>query len=373
MTSLWKPIKIPVIGVSGEFGAGKTLFLLSVAESDKPFLYYDMEKSGETYQDLFPNMVRIDLPELTAEKYPKGYTEKELFEVWHDHIRSVKAGEYQVICVDTLDALEIGLQEKVDSNYRKYGCDSKQELYAHGRVWPILKSEWRRILLGEIAVKCESFVFATHLKSVWKNQRPTKDKMPAGKDILMQLASVYLWIKREPNKTVPTATVLKSRLMVRGSNGEFQPVLPERLSQATPEQIRKYIAEPPDYTNLKPWEKVTETTLSEDDKLQLQLEIESVKAEAQTAARDAELAAERTEEIKERARQRLLGKQAVDQPVLWDEIVNLLEMAKQKGVDAQLEAAIKRDLQCEDINEDIVTKIQRTQLNSYRNKLERVK
>jgi hypothetical protein len=140
----------------------------------------------------------------------------------------------------------------------------------------------------------------------------------------MELASLYLWLDRKPDKdgntpNVPAATVLKSRLAdtLIDENGLLHVIqlLPPRIPEATIGAIRQYIANPPDYAKLREDERVREEVMSEDDKLLIKLataeaekEVEgarlaqlSRRAELQSSARAAEDAksqyADRTAEL----------------------------------------------------------------------------
>lgn len=375
MQKLWFSQDIPIIGVSGAFDSGKTTFLLDIAPLEGKTLLYDLEMSAATYEQWYPNMTRVDLPAMAAVAYPNGYTEKQLFELWHKHLKSVKAGEYNVIAVDTLDALEIGLEELIASQYKKYNSSSPESMYAHGKIWRIFRTEWNKLLLGEIATKCETFAFATHLKTIWKNDRPTKEKAPAGKDVLLKLTSLYLVLERDAAKgqIIPSAQVLKSRLRTM-VGGKLQPLLPFRLPEGTPAAIRKYIGSPPDFLHLTDGEKITEKILSEDEKLIIQAEIAAAKqatAEAEVAAAET---AERTEQARERARARLANKVNTETTTqipkdTWMELLQQAQIAKKHD---DLVNAMVRDAKVTNFSNDIFDILTRSHYDGYVATLEKV-
>lgn len=373
---LWLDQEIPILGVSGGFDSGKTTFLLSIAGPTGKTLVYDLEMSSATYQKWYPNMTRVDLPALAAAKYPNGYTEKQLFEIWRNHLRTVKAGEYDVIAVDTLDALETGLEETIAANHKAYGSKSEESLYSHGKIWRLLRTEWNRILLGEIAAKCTTFAFSAHLKTVWKNNQPTREKTPAGKDVLMKLASLYLILERNVAKgqLIPSAIVHKSRLQTM-VGGKLQQLLPPRLPEGTPDMIRKYIKNPPNIRQLSDNEVINERPMTADERLLLETEIADARQATAEAEAQAAASLERVEEIRDKARLRALG--GVVQPTPDDvgesQWMELLEAAEGKGVQEQLVAAMLRDSQVTEFSaETVFPKLARSHYDQYLGVLERV-
>jgi hypothetical protein len=75
-------------------------------------------------------------------------------------------------------------------------------------------------------------------------------------------------------------------------------ILPERLPEATPDAIRRYILSPPDPAAPKPGERYIKPELTEEDKLEIQASIAASQLAAQEAARDAARANERAAEVR---------------------------------------------------------------------------
>jgi hypothetical protein len=291
---IWpKGVKIEVLGLTGDFASGKTLFGLSI--DPRKTLLYDFEKSAGTYESL--GMERIDVPTLMLEKHPKGYAPVDVFRWWLKHITAIEPGKYSVIVVDTITDIEAGLADAVKANHEKFGFKTASAFQATGGIyWSYILAEWKQTL-ADLAARCQTFAFTSHLRKIWRSGRPTSAQEPKGKVTLMELCSLYLWLERiapaegtHKGRTpdVPSAIVLKSRLADTNVDDDgkisISPLLPPRISAATPEAIRKYILTPPDYKKLKKGEKVVEATLTDDERLQLEAEIAADRKEAEETA-----------------------------------------------------------------------------------------
>ena len=293
-TTLWpNGRKVEVIGLTGDFGSGKTIFGLSICPGEKT-LVYDFEKSSSAYQSL--GFDRVDMADEMLRRLPKGYKPVDLFRWWYDHIRSIKPGQYTVIMVDPISEIEAGIVEYISERPQEFGLTPNQIRNSAGLMWGKMKDFWKSIL-QDIAARCETFVFTSHLRSVWKGNAPTGKKSAKGKETLMELASLYLWMDRKADEKgnvpdVPAANVLKSRLADhRFIDGELKwiDLLPPRLPKATPAAIRNYILNPPDFSKLKPSERFVEEKATEE-------ELAAMRLATAEAERDTELA--RVERIK---------------------------------------------------------------------------
>lgn len=281
---LWCGKTVEVCGVTGEYNTGKTLFLLSLDPTHT--LYYDFEKSGGDYAvDL--GATRIDIPLAMGGKFTAGYRPIDTFEYWLSHVRRIERNRYSVIAVDTIGDLETGLADYVKQKlYAQCGFKTPDAFEAMGGVfWSEVKTFWKSTL-SDIASRCQTFVFSSHLKTKYKGKIATSEKTPAGKSTLMELSSLYLWLRRDGTKA-PSAEILKQRLSVtRMVNGvlEAHDVLPPRLPVATYAAICEYIKNPVGLRELRPEEQADTRELSEDQRLQMQLEI----SENQRMAAEAE-------------------------------------------------------------------------------------
>ena len=101
---------IPVIGVTGDFGSGKTRFLCSISPGPSTLLF-DTEKSSESYEEI--GMKRVGVPEEMVKRKPNGYTQLDVFEWWLATCKMIPAGKYRVIGLDVAEDVEEGLAEWV--------------------------------------------------------------------------------------------------------------------------------------------------------------------------------------------------------------------------------------------------------------------
>ena len=279
--------RIEIIGLTGEYASGKTLFGLTI--DPRSTLIFDMEKSAGSYLGL--GFTRIDMGEQLLRRYPAGYKPKQAFEWWLDAIRRVQPGAYRVIMLDPISEVEAGLTDWVEDNPSFFGHTKQQYERMAGLFWADVKEYWK-LILTDLASRCETFAFTSHMGNVWEGSAPVKGKRkPKGKETLMELASLYLHLERKaddkgnvPGK--PSAIVLKSRLASTRLNPdtgdvEIVPTLPPRLPVATPAEIRKYMLAPPNYDKLKAGERIPEQRLSDDERLQLQTAKAQAEAEAE--------------------------------------------------------------------------------------------
>ena len=264
-------IQIAVFGVTGEWKAGKSILGLSIAPgvhpSAHPFagkprtLYFDFEKSGTTYWQ-GAGCEYVDVHAKMTELYGnKGggvdaYTPLDIFTWWLKALQSIKPGQYDVIMADPITDIEDGATQYVRQNSEKFNLSSKQVQKGGGLLWGALKAFYKATLLSCLASRCQTFFFTAHLRDEWSGESPTGRREPKGKDTLMELASLYLWLKRDVVKEgplkgsvldIPEADVIKQRIAdtrIDPETGELQikQLLPPHLPAATIGHIRGYIA-----------------------------------------------------------------------------------------------------------------------------------
>ena len=296
------PIAIEVFGATGEYKAGKTILGLSIAPGVHPVghwfagrprtLYLDFEKSGGTYGGT--GAERIDVPTLLIKEFAGKYGPLQVFEWFQQVVANLAENQYDVIMADPVTDLESGLVDYVRRNCGAFGLTGEQVKRAPALLWGAVKDYWKLVLL-KLSSRCQCFFFTSHLRDVWSGNAPTGEREPKGKETLMELASLYLWLERKADKdgnepARPSATVVKQRLAdtFMDDAGALQVVnlLPPRLPVATVEAIRRYIARPPDYRALKEGERVVEAAISEEKMARLKL----ATAEAERATEETRLA-----------------------------------------------------------------------------------
>lgn len=273
--------KLEIIGLTGEFASGKTLFALTI--DPKGTLVFDTEKSAGPYEQL--GFTRDDLAKLTDRK------PIELFEQWWAGIKRIPVGKYRVGVLDTVSEIESGLADWVEQHPGEFGHTKGQYDKMEGLFWGDVKELWKRIL-SDLASRFETFVFTAHLRNVWEGGRPTGKRAPKGKETLMELASLYLHLERRPDEKgrvpdKPSARVLKTRLAYaavdEAGDITIKPILPPYLHEATPAAIRRYIEQPADYAKLKKSELLPEERLSDDQRLAMQATVAEANRDAEQA------------------------------------------------------------------------------------------
>lgn len=282
--SIWpNGVSIDVLGVTGAYASGKTLFVCSIDPARTRL--YDFEKSAGAYTGL--GIDRVDVPSVLLEKYPKTYSPRQLFEWWYADIKAIEPGRYTVIAGDPISDIEDGMVDWVKARHKEWGFKTEDAFVSTGGIfWSKVRSEWKRVL-ADLSSRCQTFAFTTHLKFVWKYGKPTNQQTPKGKTTLMELASLFLFLERDSSSLVPSATVLKSRLAVTSvRDGEINvvPALPPRIAVATPKQVREYIVNPPNYAALTVEEMEQEKQLSEADRLEMEAQIAADKRAAEEMA-----------------------------------------------------------------------------------------
>ena len=270
--SLW-PQPIEIIGLTGEYASGKTLFGLTI--DPKNTLVWDEEKSSASYTSL--GFERRDLFAQLDTKSKFGVID--VYLSWLSQVDALPVGKFTVGMLDTVGMVEAGLADWVSQHPANFGHTNAQYQKMNGVYWGDVKQQWK-FVLNRVASKFQTFCFTSHLGTVWKNGEPTGKRKPKGKDTLMELASLYLQMERKADlkgnlPAKPAATVLKSRLMshrINEATGEIEivPSLPPRLPIATPHSIRQYMIAPPDYSKLSDEERIREEVMTEEEKLQLQ-------------------------------------------------------------------------------------------------------
>lgn len=299
---IW-PQPIPIIGVTGKKWSGKTKFLLNICPGNRTTLVYDWEQSSASYEQEYARIGapfdRIDVQkEMLNYQDDKGnfpfransYKPIDVFLWWRKHVLSIPAGKYQVIAVDPVTDLERGLTDWVAANPKFFGHTEGQYARASGIMWGDVK-DYEKQLLADITAKCQTFGFTAHIGTEFKGGSPTGKEKAKGKETLYELATLYLWLDRDPDKNgarpnVPAAKVEKSRLEVAElKDGEVvsYSVLPPRIPHCTPKAIREYFKKPAGRGELSDAERAKEEVMSADDRLRLEV----LKAEADRDAAQA--------------------------------------------------------------------------------------
>ncbi len=286
MHELWGGYKLPVIGLTGPYGSGKTIWGLEV-DCPENTVIWDMEKSSESYEIIYPGLVRKDMHDIMGEKFKGSYTPENTYIEWLSQIRALPKDKFTVGILDPASEIEAGLCDYVWNHPKEYGKTTNQFEKSSGIYWGVVKDLWKRHIML-LATKFTTFVFTVHLRQKYEGNAPlTGVYEPKGKDTLSECASLYLWLERAPNSEIPSARILnKNRLCRRDPvSGKVRPILPPTLKDGTPNGLRTYLTTPADYANLKPHEKFQKQEISDEDKLALRLATANAEKDAANAKR----------------------------------------------------------------------------------------
>lgn len=286
--------EIGVIGLTGEFQSGKTLFAGSIDPAHT--IFYDNEGSASFYanqmRELYDGFDYFDVSrELATGSAVIQSVDR--FNWWFEHVKSLQPYRYTVMALDPASEIEDGAEQYVQRNAKAFNLTANMIENSKGLYWGVLKSFYKSII-DLLRTKVHTFVFTTHMRYKYVGNRPTSQREPKGKETLMEMATLFLQLERRPNEKgvvpeVPSAIVLKSRLgfakKTKGISAEFESVLPDRLPKATPDAIRGYLAKPADRQRPRAGETLGDVAqkLSEDERLLLQRDIEELKTEASKA------------------------------------------------------------------------------------------
>ena len=284
------PLKIPVIGLVGGKGSGKTFTGSSLLPEETTEIA--VEDSGVTYN--FPFQKQYSLYRDVKTKNANGIPSPiECFKWFQDLLPTI---DTRILFVDPITDLQAGGYQYIVENCADFGLTPSQCQSSSGLVWGALKS-YLKILLGRTSQRFETLIYTSHLGTVWKGGKPVPGKVKAkGVDTFYELASLVVFLSRDADPKTgkqPAAPVGlitpplgKSRLAVTkkladGSYGGV-PIFPPRIPKFTWTEIRKYVANPPNYDKLKAGEKAVEREMTEDEKLRLKAQM----AEDQRAAEE---------------------------------------------------------------------------------------
>lgn len=294
-TPFGSPMEIEVFGATGEFSTGKTILGLSIAPGVHPqghefagqprTLYLDLEKSGTSYAGTGCN--RVDVPAEMTRTSP-NWTAKTLAGWFNTIPQRIKPGQFDVCVVDPINDIEAGEVDIVKANPGDYGYTKAQLDRSVPLLMAAMKAHYKKLLMAFAGV-FKTLYFTVHLRDEFKGGSPTGRREPRGKETLAELASLYLWLERLPDENgktspIPSARVLKHRLSDTRVNeaGELEIVelMPRRIPKATVQEIRRYIASPPNIDKPAAGETVVEKEVTEVELQRMRL----ATAEAQAAA-----------------------------------------------------------------------------------------
>jgi hypothetical protein len=307
--------------VSGPVNSGKTLFALTIdpncrrpaAEVNATTIVWDQEGSADSYEGGL-NFVHKDtraavaagvhnrvLPVVASDprwlQLLKGKADcndspaASMFRAWYLSLIDIQPGVFAVGVCDTFTPLQDGMVDWLRRHPEAFGRTVAQYTSASSMfLWPDVKAMLSHILAVDCRLRFATFVMNVHLKNEWASGAKTGKQVAEGLDVLEKLATVHLELDRSPKAKgkdaprVPSGIVKKERLVKFGATtDDDKPVLPPRIELCTPDQIRKYIVSPPDFSKLDAAERLPDQSLSDDAKLLIQQEIARNNVEDSTA------------------------------------------------------------------------------------------
>lgn len=295
-----KPWSIPILGICGGPGTGKTGVAVTI--DPKRTLVYDGEGSSLSYKDSL-GFERIDLQ---AELGAKAANLKPIdtFIWWAKDIGfplaggtpeagRLATGKYSVAVLDPSYIIEEGAKDWVMANPQFFGKTHAQFAAKNGAMmWGELGSLWRRIITY-LQTRVQTLVAVNHLTDIWDGDKRTGRQKAKGRHaVLVEMASLYLRLERADNQDVPTAYIYEKKMRLchfehNAETGEIvmRPALPPRISNCTPARIRSILVNPPDYSKLGKDQRVEQHVMTDEEKLRIEAGIaENRRIEAERRA-----------------------------------------------------------------------------------------
>lgn len=206
---------IPVLLVIGDTYTGKSTTAANVdpampGEKTRT-LVLDTEDSWATLKQQF-SVDWIDLRKMASDEYGKDYKQIHLFLSMQKALADVKPGQYTNLVLDKFSDLATGAHqwvvknpgyfEKADGAFR--GKDGT--IFAWGDV-----DVWFKQYLMNLAQIFQTITLCSEEKDVYSENKVTGNKAIRGRD-MTPLATVSLWLAKDPANNKRWAIVKKSRL-----------------------------------------------------------------------------------------------------------------------------------------------------------------
>jgi hypothetical protein len=250
-------------------GSGNTLYAMRTKLGKPPGRYVDLRNlqidALPEQQDLLDLMNADRLPWLDS-------AQKDALVSYYKHLQAdiaenLTAGKYHTFIIDTAEKLEAGITALVSGDKYKFGVTSE----AYGGLWTrgvypyyeqFFNSIWRRGV--------DTIILIFHLKTPWEGGRPVVGKVVmSGKKMLWKLSTFMVWLvppmpPHSPNPTkAPSGLILKERLGVEtvddaADEWDTQGMLPPRIQTCTWREIRRYLEDGCDHSNLLEHEKMSD-------------------------------------------------------------------------------------------------------------------
>lgn len=310
---LWNGVELKVLGVTGEFSSGKSFFVISIDPENTCLV--DLEDSSAVYASYMPLKTRYSLYHEVTKWLKKKNVQvngvpspAQCYQWFYDLVvNQIQPGDYTVLAIDPISDIEQGMVAHISENPQEFGLSRGQLEKASGLLWGAMKYHWK-LLLGILSEKVETLAFTTHQGSIFRDGRPVPGKRKArGKETLTELASAYFLLQRGHDNDgkaqgPPSAIVQKSRLALpvkRDGGWTLVPMFPPRIPVCTYPELLKLIASPKDASEWGDEYQYVEPELTEEEKIQIKLDLADRQVEAARA--QIELETLRSASMKRRA------------------------------------------------------------------------
>jgi len=217
--------------VTGEFGAGKTLFSLGAAYPNKTAYFHDDVKMPPVDPKDFGLYVNL------IDKYKglsNGLKMLEYYDAIVSEIEDIEPGKFDSIVFDTWGTLGQSIRYFAKANpyrFREQETFSRQGTIKHMEFWK-QAHEIESFAVAEIARKAPAIFFIVHIKPVVKGGVSTDLNQPDHGKAFNKVANVKIWLQHNPDSPVPIGLVLKrpAKVMITKDGMESVNLLPQKLT-----------------------------------------------------------------------------------------------------------------------------------------------
>lgn len=241
-----------LVHVTGPKGVGKTTFAITATKDPGRLAFLDLERSGAGFHAQLQFGAYHDV----VGELGLLATGEDLYYRFVGLVESLEPG-WDVIVLDNVEPLENALEAAILAQPQRFGLTPGQMQSMPALKWGPYKDRYRQVLLTLLS-KAELVVVTSHLKPVWAGSKPVPGLFrPKGKETLVQLASLSIWLQHHAAWPPPNGLVMYSRMtrLALGPEGpEPRTVLPLKLTPATWARIRQYMAQPYDPDHPRPEE-----------------------------------------------------------------------------------------------------------------------
>jgi hypothetical protein len=253
---------IGVLRLTGWPNSGKTSFIMRAItvrpDEDKaaPIVAWSFEDGVEPFAQIY----KVDVHSMTQlTDHVKAIKEMQ------SQIEGIEPGQYAAALIDPAEDWEDWMTEYIMANPREFGV-SQGQLVKDGRpsylFWGILKNA-EKAMLKNLLARVELVVVVNHLGQRFRGNEPVKGQFdPKGKKSLEQMATMTVYLIREPGERPPAGYITKSRLEVAdwserdkyGAPKKSRQLFPTLMPEFTPNAIRYWLEHPEEALN-RPEEK----------------------------------------------------------------------------------------------------------------------